>query len=120
MGNLWESVTLDKLIGGAMDQVFWIMAIVTVIGVSVIAGYFTYKELQRKWKIEELYGDFISLIETTYKSRLSGSNRFIVNQEVLRTVYAEATADEIEGLFKRLVDAKVIDRDPVDQAWSLR
>lgn len=113
-------MTLDKLIGGAMDQVFWIMAIIAIIGVSIVAGYSAFREFQHKQAVEKLFTEFVALIETEYKSRLSGSNRFIVNQEVLRTVYAEATADEIEGLFKRLVDAKIIDRDPVDQAWSLR
>jgi len=103
-----------------MDQIFWVMAIISIVIVGTYAGIIAYREHEKKSAVNKLYDDFMQLIETEYKSRLSGSNRFIVNQEVLRTVYAEATADEIEGLFKRLVDAKIIDRDPVDQAWSLR
>jgi len=103
-----------------MDQIFWVVAIISIVIVGTYAGIIAYREHEKKSAVNKLYDDFMQLIETEYKSRLSGSNRFIVNQEVLRTVYAEATADEIEGLFKRLVDAKIIDRDPVDQAWSLR
>lgn len=103
-----------------MDQIFWVMAIISIVIVGTYAGIIAYREHEKKSAVNKLYDDFMQLIETEYKSRLSGSNRFIVNQEVLRTVYAEATADEIEGLFKRLVDAKIIDHDPVDQAWSLR
>lgn len=103
-----------------MDQIFWVMAIISIVIVGTYAGMIAFREHQQKSAVNKLYDDFMNLIETEYKARLSGSNRFIVNQESLKLIYLDATPDEIEGLFKRLVDAKVIDRDPVDQAWSLR
>lgn len=103
-----------------MDQVFWIAAALTIIIVSVAAGHTAYKEFLQKSSVNKLYADFMGLIENEYKSRLSGSNRFLVNQDVLKMLYPDASADDIEGLFRKLVDAKIIDRDPIDQAWSLR
>lgn len=103
-----------------MDQVFWIMAAISLIVVGIIAARAAYYEYAQKSATNKLYDDFMALIENEYKSRLSGSNRFLVNQDVLKTLYPDASADDIEGLFKKLVDAKIIDRDPIDQAWSLR
>ena len=103
-----------------MDQIFWIAAAVVLMIVTYVAGMSAFRENQQKQAINKLYNDFLDLIETEYKARLSGSNRFIVNVDTLKAIYGTATPEEIEGLFKKLVDAKVIDRDPVDQAWSLR
>lgn len=103
-----------------MDNVFWIIAASLLILIAMVAARTMYYEFSRKLAIDKLYVDFIALIEREYKLRLSGSNRFLVNQDILTLLYPAASADEIEQLFKRLVDAKVIDRDPIDQAWSLR
>lgn len=103
-----------------MDTLFWIAAIIVLFAVAWIAGTSAFKQHMQKQAIDKLFEDFKALIESDYKSRLSGSNRFIVNPDTLRLIYTTASADEIEGLFKKLIDAKIIDRDPVDQAWSLR
>ncbi len=103
-----------------MDQLFWAAALFTIVIIGAIAGRSAYHEYLQKCAINKLYNEFVELIESEYKSRLSGSNRFLVNQDILKTVFPDAPMDEIEGVFKKLVETRIIDRDPIDNAWCLR
>lgn len=100
------------------ELVVLIVIVMAIIGIVVAKRMFvTFAENQ---EIDDMYLDVVAIIETDYRHRLNGNNRFIINPEVLQDMYPEKKRAIIIGVFKRLTDHKIVDRDPMDQAWCLR
>lgn len=99
-----------------------IIAAVIVIGaiaaIAILIKWFI--EFAERQEIDDMYFDFLLVLESDYKHRLNGNNRFIVNPDVIQDMYPEKRKVVVLGVFKKLTEHKIIDRDPIDQAWCLR
>jgi hypothetical protein len=56
----------------------------------------------------------------TYQTKLNGLNRFLLNEELLATLFKNYPNYAIRSVWRELVILKLITRDPMDNEWCIR
>ena len=94
----------------------WVVAIALMLGVLFGVFIVWVLVMARAYYLET---EVRMLIEE-YKGRCNGSNRFLFNESLLRQLYPEYGDTVIRIVWRRLVMAKVIDRDSLDNEWCIK
>ena len=94
-----------------------VIAIVSSIGVLTVAvsGYVTYRAFKRKTLHEE-----VLLWVASYRSRLTGENRFLLNENVLMSAFHEYPKEDVMNVWVKLTKDHVVTKDPLDNEWCIR
>lgn len=94
-----------------MEWVFAAVIVIVGIGGMIYAWH--------KVKVFRVLADARLLIEE-YRARCNEVNRFVINKEEFSKIYPTAGEAVIREVWTRLVNEKVIDRDPLDGEWCIR
>lgn len=60
------------------------------------------------------------LLIEEYRSKLNGSNRFLFDENLMRTVFPEYSHFIVHKVWSRLVATKAIERDSMDGSWCIK
>lgn len=105
-----------------MEEIKGLMFAVFAIGLLCIAMYLIARlaaRPKRNARLEQMMKEMISIIHE-HKPKLTGNNRFIIDLDVLRSLFPYDTPDNVHALFSKLIDDKIIGCDPMDNAWCIR
>lgn len=91
-----------------------VIAIIGVIGLTPLAIWITV--LIRSYQLEVE----VELLIEEYRSRLNGSNRFLLDEQLLRQAFPEYSQYIIHKVWGKLVMTKAIERDMMDGSWCIK
>jgi len=95
-----------------MDAI--ILGIIGIIGLTPLCIW-----LVVLWRSYQLERDVELFIEE-YRSKLNGSNRFLLDEMLLRQAFPEYSQYIIHKVWAKLVMTKAIERDMMDGAWCIK
>lgn len=100
-----------------MDIVIYTIFVgIGLVGIGVLAYVYIIKEkLDYRKARQEIF-----VYVKSYETRAGGSNRFEVTVEILQDVFREYDTVIINKIWLDLIDEKVIEKDPYDNAWCIR
>lgn len=98
-----------------METIDMVAMTLLVIGIVV---YFAMKVLANSMvrSVEKAVRE--EIIEP-YRKRLNGSNRFILNRDVLKTLYPHQSKQVLDKVWQRLVETHAVRRDQHDDEWCI-
>lgn len=62
----------------------------------------------------------VELFIADYRTQLTGSNRFLFDEQIMRTVFKGYNHYIIHKVWAKLVMTKAIERDVMDGAWCIK
>lgn len=92
----------------------WIIIVIAILG-FIPVGVFVYV-LIRSYQLEKEVELFIE----EYRTQLTGSNRFLFDEQIMRTVFKGYSDYIIHRVWAKLVVTKAIERDTMDGAWCIK
>jgi len=98
-----------------METVWIVLVGSFIVVVLAISGYFAYGQI----KTRQLEDEVLLWIES-HRGRLTGENRFILNEGILQLTFTEYPRDVIMAVWIKLIRDKVVIRDPMDNEWCIR
>lgn len=94
--------------------------VLIVIGLVVmVAGGIAIGKLLRNNRRVELEEKVLEMLDE-YRGRLTGSNRFLISEKLLCEAFSEYDHEDIHVVWKRLVERRLVDRDPLDGEMCIR
>lgn len=93
---------------------YWVL-IVPLILLLIPAGIWV-TILIRSYQLER----DVELVIDEYRSKLSGSNRFLFDESLMRLVFPEYSEYVIHRVWGKLVKIKAIERDTMDGSWCIK
>jgi len=104
-----------SLEGCNMETIIVICAII----IMVVGGSVVGIMLKRRSAFQSMENDVKMWIEE-YKSKLTGSNRFLLNEDVLLKAFPEYDQKTVRKVWTQLVVNRIVDRDPLDGEMCIR
>lgn len=87
--------------------------VVVIVASIAIGKWFVYRRLKK-------FEDDVDFMIEEYRSKITGSNRFLMNEELLAKAFPEYSRDDVREVWKRIVARKLVDRDPLDSELCIR
>lgn len=95
------------------------VAVGSVIFFSIIGMVYFAIIVKKSFRLNAMERHAVEILED-YKPRLNGNNRFLVNHEILEQMFPYDSKEDVGKVFARLAEKRIIDRDPMDNAWCIR
>jgi hypothetical protein len=104
-----------------MDMLYWMGVIAASILAVIVVFVLVYFYWLQDWLMYRKAKEEIFEYVHRYKGRCTGgSNRFLVNVEVLQGIFVEYDTETIHKVWLELVDQRIVEQDPLDHTWCVR
>lgn len=94
----------------------WVVMIAAMLGILFAVFIVWVVFMARAYYLETE----VKMLIEEYKGKCNGSNRFLLNESLLRQLYPEYGDPVIRMVWRRLVMTKAIERDNLDNEWCIR
>ena len=98
-----------------MEYVWYIMVVL----VSGSIGFIAHRMILLRLDANRMERQVKSWIDE-YRSRLTGSNRFVISEELLAKAFPEYDREVIAEVWSRMIEKRIVDRDPMDQEMCIK
>jgi len=101
-----------------MEMITVAISVVVLIAVTVCVRFFLAAKVARE--VAQLENIVINDVILPARERLTGHNRFLIGEEILREQFPTYSDEAVKEVWKRLRDSKFVEIDPFDNAWCVR
>ncbi len=102
-----------------MKEEVYTLIVVALVVLMIYCVMVVISKFSKKSRVEEMKEIMVSIIEN-HKGKLCGNNRFIIDRDVLMSIFPDDNESDIDALLIRLSVEKIIERDPLDNTLCIR